>query len=155
MLEYILIIALILAAGCWIINPLFKPARFNYIFDHQADDAVKQLEHRKEAAYATIRELEFDLNMGKLSEEDYRILREQYKLDAIRCLKEIDTLRMNQKITENLSEEDLEEEIERQVAFFRKRHHGRNGSIFCVKCGTEISYQGRFCHHCGARLVAV
>jgi len=116
---------------------------------------VKQLEQRKETAYATIRELEFDLNMGKLSEEDYRILREQYKLDAIRRLKEIDTLRMNQKITENLSEEDLEKEIEREVASLRKNRTTRKGSIFCVKCGTEISYQGRFCHNCGARLKAV
>jgi hypothetical protein len=47
------------------------------------EDILKELKNKKDGAYAAIRELEFDLSMGKLTEEDFQILKRQYSLEAV------------------------------------------------------------------------
>ena len=44
--------------------------------------------------FAAIKEAEFDQQMGKLTEEDYRILREKYEARALEALAELDRLRV-------------------------------------------------------------
>lgn len=57
------------------------------------DDVLYKLNQQKELAYAAIKELDFDYNMGKLSEEDYNELKRQYKLEAVSVLQRIDQLK--------------------------------------------------------------
>jgi hypothetical protein len=50
------------------------------------DAETFRLEKEKELAYAAIKEAEFDFQMGKLSPEDYRALREKYEARALAAL---------------------------------------------------------------------
>lgn len=49
-----------------------------------------QLLSEKESLYATIKELDFDHEMGKLSDEDYEQLKNEYTSKAVAVLKALD-----------------------------------------------------------------
>jgi len=153
MLEYFILISLIVGAGCWVIYPLFKPFQIHRSFSKKIDERLNQLELRKEEIYATIKELEFDLKMGKLSKEDYGILNDQYSVEAIDCLKEIDELRLKNERKTDPTEQDIEGEIEREISMLRSDQSTKSTSIFCTQCGLETSRGDKFCSHCGAKLV--
>jgi hypothetical protein len=152
MVEYFVIIAMILAAGYWIIRPLLRPVSAERTQIPKTDDALWQLELQKEGVYATIQELEFDLKMGKLSSEDYEALKRQYKYEAIDCIKAIDDLKNTKKETANMTEADLETKIEQEISTMRTRGSTDNPHIFCSRCGIQSSLQDRFCFSCGAKL---
>ncbi len=58
-----------------------------------ASSRMEDLLARREAIYATIRELDFDFETGKLTEEDYRAQREVWVEQGVLVLKELDALR--------------------------------------------------------------
>ena len=95
MLEYVVIICFILAAGYFIIHPLLNPDIYKARVTKTTDERLRELNLRKKGAYATIKELEFDLEMGKVSKKDYETLKGQYTSEAVDSIKEIDKLRSN------------------------------------------------------------
>lgn len=154
-MEYFVIIGLIIGAAFYIISPLLKSDRLDGSFALQTDEMLAELNLKKEGAYATIRELEFDLNMGKLSKEDYETLKAQYMRDAVDCLKTIDELQMNRDSQPDLSEKDLENEIEREISALRATGPVTAAEIFCAQCGQRISSTDRFCFECGTKLTTL
>jgi len=153
MLEYFIFIGLVLFAGCWILSPLLKSNSTDSAIIPKTDEALGQLEYEKEEAYAAIRELEFDENMGKISKEDFGTLKNQYMLDAVHYLKKIDELQKNKSKRKDLGEEEIIDEIEKEIASL---HHGgssKQKDVFCVQCGTKSSSRQRFCSSCGAKIV--
>jgi hypothetical protein len=152
MVEHIVIIGLIVGAGYWIISPLLKSDHLNSSLTSESDERFKQLTSEKEGAYATIKELEFDLEMGKLSTEDYETLKGQYMLEALDCMKEIDALQSNQSRKESLTEKDIEDEIEQEVSQLRNNRSKKTDGVFCTHCGTKASSEDRFCSKCGTRI---
>ena len=81
------------------------------------------VEETKEMIFATLAELEFDYQMGKLAEEDYLKLKEEYQPKAIEILQ-------SQAKTKQYSsgpikdkaaiEAELEKELEQELAQIRK-----------------------------------
>ncbi len=155
MLEYIVTIGLIAGAGCWILYPLLKPDQYKTTPVSRVTESLRQLEVKKDNAYAAIRELEFDYNMGKLSKSDFGSLERRYRADAVRLIEEIDKLQSGHKVDEKTPEADLESQAEGKIIALRKKKSNAAQSIFCVQCGTEVSVPGQFCHSCGERLESV
>ena len=153
MLEYAVIICFVLAAGYFTIHPLLKPDKFNDRFIQTADERLQELNLCKEGAYATIKELEFDLVMGKLSKEDYEALKEQYVLEAVDSMKEIDKFRSNKRKKRAWAKKDVTMEIEREISSMRGRKTTKETNHVCNECGKETSAADRFCSGCGAKLV--
>jgi len=58
--------------------------------DGAADPERYRLEKEKDLAYAAIKEAEFDFQMGKLSSEDYALLRQKYEARALAALAALD-----------------------------------------------------------------
>lgn len=56
------------------------------------EDPRARWEKQKAEAYAAIKEAEFDRQMGKLSDEDYRLLRDRYERQALEALAQLDRL---------------------------------------------------------------
>lgn len=82
---------------------------------------------RLEEALAALREIEFEYRSGKLSEEEYRRLREARGRDAIRARDEVTA-----------------------AAEAAERVEGRS----CEECGEPIPADARFCGRCGQPLDA-
>ncbi|NIA31757.1 MAG: hypothetical protein GWP06_17840 [Actinobacteria bacterium] len=152
-MEYIVIIGLLLASAVYIISPLLKPGQADGAFAPKTDEMLAELHFKKEGAYATIRELEFDLNMGKLSAEDYETLKAQYMFEAVGYIKTIDELQMNRNRQTSLPEKDLEKEIEQEIPALRSTGSAKTANVFCSQCGQRASSSNHFCAKCGTKLI--
>jgi len=90
-LLYVSGLVLIGTIAVFVAAPLFKPEREPDRPGAQEGQA-SQWEKQKTDAYAAIKEAEFDQQMGKLTEEDYRLLRKKYEARALEALAQLDRL---------------------------------------------------------------
>jgi len=136
MLALLFFILLTLLVSYFVVSPIIKaklqPASLAAKdSNHRADD----LTARKETVYAAIKDIEFDYQMGKLSEADFQELRQRYKEEAVSLLKEIDKIQSK--------------------AMKRSHKPPQNAGAlakFCWMCGTAITQQDKFCANCGTEL---
>jgi hypothetical protein len=74
----------------WVLIPLFRPtSRLRGAGDTSALDSLTE---SRNAIYRSMLDLDFDRSVGKVSEEDYAVLRSQHESDAARILSDIDEL---------------------------------------------------------------
>ncbi len=130
----VLFVLLLLGLSAYVAWPLYQ-ARFERGAlnhrggNHHAADLVE----RKQTLYEHIKDIELDYQMGKLSDEDFRQLRDQYKAEAARLLQQIEQLR------------------------YRPRSRKAKGVVpqdqagpnFCWMCGTRVEGAQQFCSNCG------
>jgi len=93
-----------------------------------------QLERQKLEAYAAIKEAEFDLRMGKLSEADFAALRDKYGAQALQAISALDTAHASP----------------RQIGAQQHRRPVR--IAFCPACGHGVPPRANFCSACGRSL---
>lgn len=126
-MEILGAVALVAVAGGLIVWPLLRGS------DHQPRGAPAEPEQdrAKAAALAAIRELEFDFQTGKISAEDYAVLRARYETKAVDAM------------TAPQPARDLDREIEAQVASLRALRR-------CGACGEALPAAANFCPACGA-----
>src|SRR3990172_5231258 len=106
-----------------------------------ADPGLENLLVQRDATYQAIKELEFDKEMGSLSEADYQDLKKRYTQKAVSVLKSIDEYGSGQPSIG----EDTEDWIESQVKAIRtkktaapltsKKPRSRQAA-YCSQCGT-------------------
>lgn len=132
MVEIIGIILAILTA-LFVGYPLLqkRQQKVSFALNHRA----QELEARKAEIYAAIRDIDFDYRMGKLSQEDYETLREQYKTEAIGMMKQADQMKLGK------SQRSAKEPAAAKAA-----------ARFCQHCGQPAAAADRFCSACGGQL---
>lgn len=93
---------------------------------------VKQVDpdEQRLAALTALRDLDFDFQVGKVSEEDYASLRAQLVAEAARTL-----------------QDDKDDEIE---ALIQARKTSKAKAPACAHCGETLIAGNHFCSHCGA-----
>ncbi|MBW2583345.1 MAG: hypothetical protein JRE36_07155 [Deltaproteobacteria bacterium] len=149
MLGYVIIFGLLIGACYWIINPLLRQDGGQNGFTPKPENILEELKNKKEGAYATIRELEFDLSMGKLS---FQILKRQYVQEAVGYMKAMDKLKSLPATISKLTDTDLEEEIEPEDRASRTHESTKGKYIYCTSCGRKAAVERRFCAACGSNL---
>jgi hypothetical protein len=152
MLGSVIIFGLVIGACYWIIHPLLQQDGGQNGFTPKPENILEELKNKKEGAYATIRELEFDLSMGKLSEEDFQILKRQYVQEAVGYMKAMDKLKSPPATISKLTDTDLEEEIEPEDRASRTHESTKGKYIYCTSCGRKAAVERRFCTACGSNL---
>ncbi len=124
------IVSLLLTAavGVFVAWPFLRPRAFDGIGD--AD--LPPLEQQKLEAYRAIKEAEFDLQMGKLSEADFARTEEKYRRQALTAIAAI-------------------EETKRRERVDKKGSEGRRlrRIAFCPACGHKVPPRANFCGDCG------
>jgi hypothetical protein len=81
-----------LALLAWVLFPIVLEAGGNLRTISTARSELEDLFVQREGVYATLKELDFDYETGKLIEQDYRELRARYSAEAARILQRIDQL---------------------------------------------------------------
>ena len=152
MMGYVILFGLLLGACYWIINPLLQEDVHQNGFTPKPEDILEALRDKKNGAYATIRELEFDLSMGKLDEEDFQILKRQYTQEAVGYMKEMDKLESPQAASSKPVDTGFEEKIEQGDAEIRNRESTERKYIYCTSCGEMAEVDSQFCAACGSNL---
>ncbi|MBI4757411.1 MAG: zinc ribbon domain-containing protein [Chloroflexi bacterium] len=155
--------------------PLFK-ARTEEALTVAGETAMESLRAQRDAVYASIKELDFDHEMGNLSGKDHTDLRERYTRKAVAILKALDEQPKLAPVVESSEALGDEDEIEREVAAVRQarragvgvdtgapipsRHQpkqvavskGKPATLICSRCGMAYDIGDAFCRHCGAAL---
>jgi hypothetical protein len=160
------------AVFAFVSYPLLRPGRSEADLvptDHQGrEDLLAQ----RDAAYAAIKELEFELHLGNLSQKDYDDLRARYRRRAADILRRLDATEREAaraRSTEPPRDGGTPEEIERAVALLRQQKEGkashaargpdsgrdrapRARRTACPNCQGAVQARDRFCGHCGTPL---
>lgn len=131
MVLFVLFVTVAVAFVGW---PFVRPSEDGE--ESNAGPALSPLERQKHEALAAIKEAEFDLRMGKLSETDFAALSEKFRKQALAA-----------------------------IAAIEQAHHGagresRRGSserrtkrvAFCPACGANTPPRAHFCGACGRSL---
>ena len=85
--------------------PLFSKKTIKSLFVRR-DPVFEEYKHllvRKEEVLLSIKELEFDLETGKLSDYDYALMKEKLQQEAVSILENIDILEKNKKTGKQVS----------------------------------------------------
>src|SRR5262245_36167616 len=99
------------------------------------------LEREKSLVLRSIKELEFDRAMGKVSEKDFAEMSGRLRARAARLLRQLD------------AGAGYREQIEREI----ERRLGKAPAVVagvCASCGTKNDADARFCKGCGKALEA-
>jgi hypothetical protein len=101
------------------------------------------LEREKALVLRSIKELEFDRAMGKLSDKDFVEMSHRLRARAAGLMRQLD---------QGAGYRDqIQQEIERRVA---PKVAAMPVAKFCSACGSKTDPDARFCKHCGANLEA-
>jgi len=110
--------------------------------------------------YAALRDLDFDYQTNKVSEEDYGVQRHQLVAQGVEILQQLDGL----PDTDAVPDVDF---IEMAVAALHANGHSAapvaaparqkvpaGAAGFCPNCGNAVSRSDKFCGSCGTKLVS-
>jgi hypothetical protein len=166
--ESIAMLMLATVALGWVVWLLFRAAE-SLVRPEEPDDAAqvtgrrrKELEREKAALLKALKELEFDHQMGKVSDRDFGDIGQQYRARAIRVMRQLDE---GGQQYEALIAKELAARLKKPIAPRDAKEPSattsepatapsRDGRISCKSCGTSNDGDAEFCKKCGAGLTA-
>jgi hypothetical protein len=108
-------------------------------------EPVEQEETARGVALLALKEIEFDRETGKLSDDDYRFLKEKYTAQALEAL----------RAEEAAALPDVETLVAHRVRALRSAAAtAPAGTPVCLTCGPRPEPDAVFCSTCGAGLPA-
>lgn len=135
-------------AGIYVVTPLFRDSKTAADVDLLPETEIDRLMDRKTVIYRTIKDLEFEHAMGRLSDADFRRLEADYKNDAAKILAKLDQLGASGDL-----DDTLEKEIaSRKAGLFPSGPARGKEQSRCPSCGAEVVAGKKFCADCGQRL---
>lgn len=141
-MDTIVFFSIVITCVLYISFPFFEKRIFSRSKSVFKDDHLGDLYAERDNLLTTIKDLEFDHEMGKMSNQDFAEMSSQYRGLAIDVLKDID-----------FSERD-DGGKQRHENQFNERHlqEKERGMVFCTKCGVGCDIKDHFCSQCGQRL---
>jgi hypothetical protein len=121
------------------------------MFGHRTRAA---LEREKMLALRSIKELEFDRAMGKVSESDFREMSGRLRARATRLMRQLDAgAGYREQIERDLAARLADApEAKGKAAVGAVREPDRAAAPSCAACATINDLDARFCKSCGQRL---
>jgi hypothetical protein len=138
--------ALVMAAAIYTLNPLFRESKDEPSLEIPDEMELDRLLERKAVIYRSIKDLEFEHAMGRLTEADFRRLQADYKNDAALLLQRLDQLGASEKL-----EETIEKDVAARKASLVAPQMDRK-TLRCPSCGAETVPGKKFCADCGQQL---
>lgn len=165
-------LAITVGAAVFVAWPLLfgrtRPEEF--LGGEPSEPVLQRLLFQRDTVYAAMKELEFDLAMGNLSQEDFQELQDRYKKKAVAILKRIDDARSGRLRGRSVPEaeeefladlpstagdtgrdhvEDSELDLEEEIQSFRKRSKGSS----VRRGGDSKGSSAVLCPECGQRVL--
>jgi cytochrome c-type biogenesis protein CcmI len=118
---------------------------------------LDRLAHERGLAVQGLRELEFDREMGKLSDADYDTLKTALENRALKAMQETDQLRdelrkSSLSIAPTPAPEAVKKPAEPPPVLVLRPETRPSNIRFCPQCGTRTLKDARFCAECGTAL---
>ncbi len=131
-------------AGLFIFEPFMSKSAARLFPDDYQETALHHLLSRKDSIYTAMKDLEFDYQTGKLSDEDYGILRRKFVVQVSSVLEEIDTMRSGREGKEGGAKAGTKKKAAVKTATANEKT--------CDECGFAHDEDDKFCQGCGAEL---
>ena len=144
---YIVVLTLMLAAIAVVAWPLLNPAKTPVAADGELSPELEELAGQRDASYRAIKELEFEHQLGNLSQQDYQALRERYRTEAAGVLRQLARARRPEKETAAVSAGSQAQPRPKAAS-----PPAPATGLTCHNCGSSTPGDDRFCWHCGAAL---
>ena len=129
--------ALVGVSLLWLVfEPLFAAARPQAVSALDLEALEEMEDTRSGLALTALKEIEFDKETGKLSDEDYGFLKQKYTVEALSAL----------RAEAGDAPADIETLVAARLAAIRT---GSDGGAACSDCGTRAEPGARFCPACG------
>lgn len=121
---------------------------------------VELLAARKNTLVASLRELEYDHQLNKISDEDYERFRARYERQAVGVLRELDAIHggrgwqdvieaeINKRLGTEASPAAEVDQLQEQPSL---RDATANTST-CLACGAPLESDDKFCSQCGEKV---
>ncbi len=151
----VIVFAALVAAGTFLF--VLQPVLTQAVAVSDEEETVETLEElyaQRDALYRSIKELEFDYRVGKLTDEDYQRFVGQLKRQAADVLRRIDQVKEAQAT--------IRQRLEAQIQALRHGGAGSRAAVvpetggvkprFCPQCGAPVRPGDKFCSQCGAPL---
>ena len=164
------ILLLISIALLLVLYPLWQQTRPQTAEQtHHVGQTFDEIEVRYQATLDSIRELMFDYELGKVSDQDYEMLLANSKLEAAKIRQQLD--RLSSSAPADHIDTELDAEIEAMIAQTRQNLLGDNKTLLikevemeiehlknlkpkshspgCLNCGNILNLGDAFCARCG------
>ncbi len=143
MLAEVVAAVLVGMAALWLV---LRPFLGGGVAPEPVEEPVMPEETRKGVALLALKEIEFDREMGKLSEGDYQYLKDKYTAEALEALREDEGAR---------APDDVEALIAHRVRTLRSAAAtAPPGAPVCPSCGPRPEVDALYCSTCGGALPA-
>lgn len=137
------------AAVLWLVlAPLVRPE----VARPLALEPEDPLETRRGQSLAALKELDFDREMGKLSDDDYASLRAAYTSEALAALRDEAGEAGPPPATHGATVDGGAADAAEALIAARARR--REGAVACPRCGPRVEADAQFCSECGGALHA-
>ena len=142
-----LVMVVVVLAGFCVLTPLFREPKGNPEMELLAETEEDRLLNQKAVLYGSLKDLELEYAMGRLSDADFHQLATGYKNEAAAILQRLDQL----GDTHNPNNA-----TEKKMALRKSKQHGSGAteardSFRCPSCGAPIIAGKKFCADCGRR----
>ncbi len=149
----VVMLGITLAAAIYVAWPLLfgRTRAESFLGEEPSEPVLQRLLFQRDTVYAAMKELEFDLAMGNLSQEDYQQLQDRYKRKAVAILKRIDDARSGRLRNKEVPEaqdtflvdipyhgrttsaiqgsKETELDVEQEIQSFRRKSRERDGRV--------------------------
>lgn len=171
-LTILVIVLLVLLALTLVVYPLWQQTRPEALFQvNRTGQTLEEYQARYQATLASIKDLMFDHEMGKVFEADYQLLLNKAKLEAAGYRKEIERLdsdtetvdaALNTHIETLVSQlrgntanghSELRQAVDAEIELLKQATPSLQGSgPTCPNCGRPFQPGDAFCVGCGQSL---
>ena len=144
----IIVLFIFILAGLIVLRPFLDQERG---VQRSGGGLYDSLLAEKERLYASIEDLDLNLELEKISLEEHAQGRDDLLHQAARVLKELDAhpySSRSQKPRESLGADD---KLEKMIAERRKKIQAAQNAS-CPTCGEPVAKGDQFCSHCGGKL---
>lgn len=115
-------LVLVVIAAFFVVQPLVRPASYGDLWLEAEEE--DQTDAQRHMIFSTLGEIELDYRTGKLSEEDYRLLSNHYKRQAVAILKAEEGAEEAHLDLSPEEQKAIEAEIEAELARLRGQGKG-------------------------------
>lgn len=137
-------------AVAFVLYPVFAEARAGALAGlGDAERDILDLEEKKSRLYASLTDLDFEKEAGKVSDADYQTARNDYLAQVAAVLEKLDVLAPRKGEKKKARKPDEDKGLVRCAACSES---SPAGAKFCVQCGAAIAPKEATCEGCGATL---